>query len=477
VSAQRRIEEARDAGSAPVIASVTADGRARRVVRAVGTPYAATEAFDPVGDTIESSSGAPAMIGSYRVVSLLGKGGCASVYLGQHPVIGTKVAIKVIAPHIAALPDLARRFVQEARASSELSNPHIPRYFDFGVLDTGQPFAVMEYFAGETLASRLERERSLSLADTVEILRQVAGAMVRVHDARLVHRDLKPDNLFLTRTTTGEIDVKILDFGIAKALAPSGSTAQTGAGMVLGTPLYCAPEQAMGLEVGPSADVYALGATAYEMLIGRAPFEGNLAQVLGAKTTDEAPAINDPRVPAHVATSIARMLARDPGARTATMSEVLRELEAWQAPPKAHAPGPARRRSARWRTPIVAALSLAAGLVIAFALASRGDETSSVAPARPAPAPSLTPSPPAPTPPPAPPAAAPTSAASQPSPAPAAPAPRPVSTSTRPAMVAPAPTVGEGSAAAPAITRPARRRVRPGPTRTTDGVIVDPFNE
>jgi serine/threonine-protein kinase len=308
------------------------------------------------------------LIGRYKVVRLLGKGGVSSVYLAEHPVIGTRVAIKVIAPEIAAKPDLAERFVQEARATNELANPHLVRYFDFGILDTGQPYAVMEYLAGETLAARIAREGTLSLELTAEILRQVAGTMVQVHAAQLVHRDLKPENLYLTTTPDGRIDVKILDFGIAKALAPGASPTQTSVGMILGTPYYCAPEQALGLPVGPSSDVYALGATAYEMLSGKPPFLGDIAQVLAAKQAKDAPPLERADLPGHVARTIARMLARDPNARVATMTDVLAEVGRWTRPTTQTdliAPEGALRRS---KMPLMVAALLACVLVAAIAV-------------------------------------------------------------------------------------------------------------
>jgi len=336
-------------------------------------------------------------IGNYDVVEVIGSGGSGSVYRAKHPVIGTEVAIKVLHPEIAAASGMAERFIQEARASSELRDPHIPRYFDFGYLTDGQPYAVLELLVGETLAGRLARG-AIAIADTIAIVAQVAATMARVHAAGLVHRDLKPDNFFLTETA-GTLQVKILDFGIAKALAPSTKIAQTSIGLTLGTPAYCAPEQALGLAVDHTADIYALGATAFEMLAGRPPFEGTVSRVLGTKTTTAAPPLASlaANVPARVAQLIDRMLAREPAERPQTMQAVLDEIASWPNERSEPAPSPAishaaavttdriapRTTRTRWLVRgLLGAGALAAGLV-AYAWL-RDDDTRVVTPAAPA---------------------------------------------------------------------------------------------
>src|SRR5262249_33694402 len=142
----------------------------------------------------------------------------------------------------------------------------------------------------------------------------------------------KPDNLFMVATADGSTRVKILDFGIAKALAPGSAPAQTSVGMMLGTPQYCAPEQALGLPISPSADVYALGAIAFEMLTGRTPFEGGVSAILGAKVTSEAPRARSIRreLPAQLDRDLVAMLARAPERRMASMTEVVAALASWR---------------------------------------------------------------------------------------------------------------------------------------------------
>ena len=294
------------------------------------------------------------MIGSYRVIALLGTGGTGQVYLGQHPVIGSKVAIKVLFPEIASSAETVERFIQEARASSQIASPHIPRYFDFGTTPRGLPYATMEYFDGETLGDRIARSGTLSVGETAQILEQVASALLMAHEAGLIHRDLKPDNIFLVksdakagRTTprraasigpAGPVEafqVKVLDFGIAKMVG-TPSANRTLSGYFLGTPFYCAPEQTFGGEVDARSDVYSLGATAFEMLTGTPPFVGEVPEVLAAKATRDAPGMADLRaVPSAVADTIATMLVRERTERAPSMAWVLEQLASWADEPEA----------------------------------------------------------------------------------------------------------------------------------------------
>jgi serine/threonine-protein kinase len=328
------------------------------------------------GTQAETPREMPAMIGSYQVIGSLGMGGTGRVYLGEHPVIGSKVAIKVLLPEIARSTETVERFIQEARASSQIGSPHIPRYFDFGTTPAGLPYAIMEYFDGETLGERLARVGTLSLSETAQIVEQIATALLMAHDAGLVHRDLKPDNILLVKpdksgrsapmlaaasTQTGSgampaIEVKVLDFGIAKVIG-NRSAARTLTGAFLGTPFYCAPEQVFGHDVDARTDVYSLGVTAYEMLTGAPPFVGVVPVILSTKATEEAPDLADAGVPAVVAHTIRRMLAREPRHRAPSMAWVLEQVAVWRQSGELGAAGstqlaaPARRtaRTADYR--------------------------------------------------------------------------------------------------------------------------------
>jgi serine/threonine protein kinase len=264
------------------------------------------------------------IIGNYRITKVLGAGGSGSVWLAEHATIGTRVAVKILRPEIAFIPGAAERFVNEARAASLIPSAHIARYLDIGRLPTGQLYAILEYLEGETVFERLARVVRLPAHQVATIARQVASALVPAHANAIIHRDLKPENVFLTKV--GDDDVaKVLDFGIAKM--GTGSGPQTQLGYFMGTVHYCPPEQILGDVTGPGADVYALGATMFHMLVGHTPFTGDATEVASAKTVRDAPRIRTARedVPDHLATLVDAMLARNASERP-SMAEVLDRL-------------------------------------------------------------------------------------------------------------------------------------------------------
>jgi len=221
-------------------------------------------------------------VGNYRVIKEIGSGGMGEVYLGEHPEIGTKVAIKVLAPHLSASPEMASRFMSEARAANQANHPGIIQIFDFGRLEDSRLYMVMEFLDGEELTEHLEKNAPLSIAETRDLLEQIAGALDAAHEVGIVHRDLKPANIFLHWTGKKRLP-KILDFGIAKLLQPDLSSSQkTATGMVMGTPLYMAPEQAAGKvdEISPRSDIYSLGVILYQMLSADLPIQGPSAAVI-----------------------------------------------------------------------------------------------------------------------------------------------------------------------------------------------------
>lgn len=327
--------------------------------------------------------------GSYRIVRLLGEGGVGSVYLGEHPIIGTKVAIKILLPEIAAMGSIVERFVQEARASTQIGSPHIPRYFDFGQLPDGRHFAVMEYLEGETLAKLLAREGMLSVERAGALLAQAARAMAQAHAAGILHRDLKPDNLFITRGEDGSAVVKVLDFGIAKLMgAEQGNARLTSLGVVVGTPMYCSPEQAAGTaNLGPASDIYALGVIAFEALSGRPPFQGSLVQMLAMKTTRDPEPLTSrrPDLPTEVCHAVGRMIARDSAARPASMEEVAQSFADWTAPLKLELEAEpvivSQKRRSRRGLVVVAAIVVVLAIGGAFVAIGGRSHTAQVAPA------------------------------------------------------------------------------------------------
>jgi eukaryotic-like serine/threonine-protein kinase len=216
-------------------------------------------------------------VGEYQIESKLGQGGMAMVYAGTQPVIGKKVAVKVMNRHLCIDPVQVERFVQEARAVNQIGHPNIVDVFAFGALPDGRSYFVMEWLQGETLASRLRRGW-LTVPEAVAVMFQICDGLAAAHDKGVVHRDLKPENVFLVPVRKGRMLVKLLDFGIAKLLGRRDARVdRTAEGMTPGTPSHMSPEQARGKDVDHRTDIYSLGVSAYEMLCGRRPYLGNEA--------------------------------------------------------------------------------------------------------------------------------------------------------------------------------------------------------
>src|SRR5882724_9030030 len=294
-----------------------------------------TEPFDLGGHEVSCgpmSVGAPPKIlaGKYQLERELGRGGMGSVWLAQHLTLHSPVAIKLIDETVVTNPEALTRFLREAQAAASLRSPHVVQILDHGV-DNGVPFIVMELLDGESLAARIERVRRLSPQETARIMTQVGRAMTKAHEAGVVHRDLKPDNIFLVRNDEEEL-AKVLDFGIAKssthgAAASVASTTRTGS--VLGTPYYMSPEQAEGAKgVDHRTDIWAMGVIACECLVGSRPFDAEtLGALLLAICAREMPVPSrvGPVPPAFDAW-FARACSRDVGQRFATAKEAAQEL-------------------------------------------------------------------------------------------------------------------------------------------------------
>jgi eukaryotic-like serine/threonine-protein kinase len=263
-----------------------------------------------VVDTLNS-----ALAGRYVVERELGQGGMATVYLARDVRHERQVAVKVLHPDLAAALG-AERFLAEIRTTANLHHPHILPLHDSGAAD-GYLFYVMPLTAGETLRSRIERERQLPIEDAVRIAREILGALDYAHRHGVVHRDVKPENVLLHDGAA-----LVADFGIALAVSAAGGHRMTQTGLSLGTPQYMAPEQAMGERtVDGRADIYATGAVLYEMLTGEPPFTGASVQAIVAKVMTERPM--SPRVvrdtiPAHVEAAVLRALAKLPADRFAS---------------------------------------------------------------------------------------------------------------------------------------------------------------
>ena len=212
--------------------------------------------------------------GRYRLRSLLGRGGMGSVYAAVQEDLGRSVAVKILDPLLACDPGQLERFRREALASAALGHPNIVQVTDFSApTNTQPPFLVMELLAGQSLGQLLDRESVVAPQRIAFIASQLLSALGAAHAAGIVHRDIKPDNVFLVSTSAFHDLVKVLDFGIAKLATEEGGARLTGTGAMLGTPAYMAPEQARGAVVDHRADLYAVGATMYQALAGRLPHD------------------------------------------------------------------------------------------------------------------------------------------------------------------------------------------------------------
>jgi len=263
----------------------------------------------------------PEHVGPYRVVSQIGHGGMAVVYLASQPVLGRKVALKELAPFHSGDPSLAQRFIREARVAGSLNHPNVVTVFDFLEQD-GVPYIAMEYLERGSLRPFVGR---MSLPQVAGVLEGLLAALSHAEAMRIVHRDVKPENLLIT----ADGGIKIADFGIAKAYQQVATEEMlTPAGATVGTPAYMAPEQAMAQELGPWTDLYQTGIVAYELLAGAVPFrsEGAPIAVLMKHISEPVPplpAAIDPALGAWVM----RTLAKDPAARPRSARAAWNELE------------------------------------------------------------------------------------------------------------------------------------------------------
>jgi serine/threonine-protein kinase len=268
-----------------------------------------------------------AMIGKmlsnrYRLESKLGSGGMSMVYLAVDETLGRKVAVKVLHREISDQQDQLERFRREARAVAQLSHPNLVGVIDAGT-DEGRPYIVFEYVPGQTLKQRISSEGRLPLDEATAYAIEIGRGLQAAHVARLIHRDVKPQNVLID----AEGRAKITDFGIALSLESHGLTAT---GRVLGTTDYVSPEQAMGQEIDARTDVYSLGILLYEMLTGDVPFKAETQVGVAMKHVNETvPSVQRrrPDASAALAAAVEKSTAKDPGDRYRDMNAFLRDLE------------------------------------------------------------------------------------------------------------------------------------------------------
>ncbi len=287
-----------------------------------GDPLVVANAYRPEADPLLGK----VIDGRYEVESVLGEGGMGSVYAVRHRALDKRFALKVMRADFAQQGELAARFIQEARAAAAIGHPNIVQITDFGQLPTRAPYFVMELLDGTPLSKLIRAGGPLPSAQAVRILQQTASALAAAHACGVIHRDLKPDNIHITKKQV----VKILDFGVAK-MAGAGRLTRTG--MVFGTPHYMSPEQASGGFVDHRADIYALGIIMYEMFTGRVPFEADSYMGVLTKHMFMVP---EPPSRVHEAARelgaledvILKCLEKRPEARYSSMEELIHEIEA-----------------------------------------------------------------------------------------------------------------------------------------------------
>ncbi|HEY0705753.1 MAG TPA: serine/threonine-protein kinase, partial [Polyangia bacterium] len=319
----------------------------------------------------------------YEIIRRIGEGGMGAVYEGRHVVLRRQVAVKVLLEKFVEKTELVARLLQEARLASAIGHENIVDVTDFGTTADGRAFVVMEFLEGEALSALVIREAPLAIERCLRIARQIVSALGAAHGKGIVHRDVKPENVFLLRR--GEQDfVKVVDFGVSKAVRSREDGAEllrlTRTGMVLGTPLYMSPEQARGNEdVDVRADVWAVGVLLYECLTGEVPFRANnylgvISQVLTQEIQPPSRLRPELGIPPAVEAVVMRAMAKDRNERYQDMATLERDLDRLLAgdpnvglleepTPRPEAPAPPR---ARWHLMIAAIVVIGIGVSIAL---------------------------------------------------------------------------------------------------------------
>lgn len=287
--------------------------------------------------------------GGYLIRELLAEGGMGRIYRAEQPALERSVAVKVIHPHLAGDPDIALRFLVEARAASRLNHPNAVTVYAFGNMPAGPPYLVMQLLHGKPLSRVHEEEGPLPFERIVDILTQVLGALEQAHAQSIVHHDVKPDNILVERLRSRGDLVKVIDFGLAHLLA---ETADLFSAPVAGTPAYMSPEHARGERVDGRSDVYSVGVILYQLLTGSLPFEAatsteTLLAVLNKTPVDPRDRAPERHVPDTLAETTMRALAKSPGERHPTAADLaialtravpLRRPSAHSVPPPAPEP-------------------------------------------------------------------------------------------------------------------------------------------
>lgn len=268
--------------------------------------------------------------GHYRVISELGRGGIGRVYLGEHELLGKKVAIKVLLPRYANDPESLNRFQREAKAATSLHHPNICAVREFGIHDHRLPFLVMDFIDGYSLEELIATTGKLTEIHALEIVLQVCNGLSHAHNRGVIHRDIKLANIMLVDESDGTHSAQLVDFGIAKLISDDDTGPDlTKTGDVFGTPLYMSPEQCMGRKVDSRSDIYSLGCVLYQLVVGRPPFIAESTVEVLLKHVNEAPSSNDlASVSPAMRFILEHALEKAPGMRYKSMEELAADAKA-----------------------------------------------------------------------------------------------------------------------------------------------------
>jgi len=266
----------------------------------------------------------------YEVLSRLGEGGMSVVYKAHHLLLDKPVALKFIKPGLITDDRAVRRFQQEARAASELSHPNVCSVKDFGILESGQPYIVMDFLDGNSLQEIIETRGPLTPKEALELFFQVCHGLSEAHARGVVHRDIKPGNMVMMKEKDGTGTLKIVDFGIAR-LAREDDTGPdlTSTGEIFGTPKYMSPEQCRGQKVDKRSDIYSLTCVLYEMLVGKPPFIAESSIELLMMHVSEAPALDQKNLPDALKSILYRGLAKSPEDRYQSVGDMARDADSF----------------------------------------------------------------------------------------------------------------------------------------------------
>ena len=290
-------------------------------------PANATKCFVDGEDLVEMQDPRIGLVlaGRYEIEDVVAEGGMATVYLARHRMVNRDCAVKILSSTLVRNKVVRERFRREAKATQKLAHPNIIEILDHGETDDGLPYLVMEFLKGETLADAIERG-PMKLSDVLPIGLQIARALARAHDFDVIHRDMKPENVFLCTRNSGVPLAKLLDFGIARSMHDARLTA---AGEVFGTPQYMAPERITSIDAGPSADLYAFGVMLFEMFTGGLPFDANdVATFFARHMNAPIPRLSerDTKVPKQLDDLVASLMAKVAEKRPVDAHAVCKEL-------------------------------------------------------------------------------------------------------------------------------------------------------